>query len=164
MYTGIVASVVVGVIIAWSFIGRRNVPKYPPLKISDEDPLMIEARQKAKSTTKNFLELIAGEYSEAQIKVPFITSSGMTEHLWAEVLKHEGDILSVRYYTPPVTHTGKLERLHSHNISEISDWVVILKNGMIHGGLTQRVMFQRGKEQWGQLPPELLEQESKYVA
>lgn len=147
----------------WWFIGR-STPKFAPLNISDDDPLMIEALEKAKSTSGNFLDLLSEEYFEAQIKVPFLSSSGETEHLWAEVLKLEGSVLNVRYYTPPVTHTGKLDRLHNHDVSEIEDWVVILNSGKIHGGFTQRVMFQRAREQWGGLPKELAEQESQYVA
>ena len=147
----------------WWFIGR-NIPKYPALEINDDDPLMLESMEKAKSTTNQFLELLSDKYSEAQVKVPFTSSSDVIEHLWAEVLEVKKNVLSVRYYTPPVTHEGKLERIHEHNIAEIEDWVVILENGKIHGGFTQRVMFKRGREQWGELPPELSEQESRYVA
>ena len=106
----------------------------------------------------------SGEYEEAQVKVPFISSEGLVEHLWAEVLEVGEKTLSVRYYTPPVTHSGKLERLHEHNLNEIEDWVVINKHGEIHGGFTQRVMFEHARRQWGDLPPELAQQESKYVA
>ena len=147
----------------WWFIGR-NSPKFPPLEISDDDPLMLEALEKAKVTANKFLELLSGEYSEAQVKVPFTSSAGEIEHLWAEVLAVNESVLSVRYYTPPVTHTGKLDRLHEHEITEIEDWVVILQSGKIHGGFTQRVMFKRARELWGELPPELAEQESQYVA
>ena len=159
----IITGAVVLVVAWWWFIGR-NIPKYPPLEISDDDPLMLEAMKKAKTTTNQFLELLSGKYSEAQVKVRFTSSSGVIEHLWGEVVELKENVLSVRYYTPPVTHEGRLDRLHEHNITEIEDWVVILDNGKIHGGFTQRVMFKRGREQWGKLPPELAKQESRYVA
>lgn len=159
----LIGFVVVSIVAWWWFIGR-NKPKYPPLEIDDDDPLMLEAIQQANSTIPSFLELLSKKHSEAQVKVPFTSSSGVVEHLWAEVLGAEGSVLELRYYTPPVTHEGKLDRVHKHNISEIEDWVVILEDGKIHGGFTQRVMFERGKEQWGELPPELAEQESRYVA
>lgn len=164
MSIGLIISVLVVLVAAWWWIINRNKPKYPPLEISDDDPLMLEAMKKAKITTNQFLELLSGKYSEAQVKVPFISSSGVVEHLWAEVLEVKENVLSVRYYTPPVTHEGRLGRLHEHSIAEIEDWVVILDNGKIHGGFTQRVMFKRGRDQWGELPPELAKQESRYVA
>ena len=164
MSIGLIIAVLVVLAAAWWWFIGRNTPKYLPLEISDDDPLMLEAMEKAKSTTNQFLELLSGEYSEAQVKVPFTSSSDVVEHLWAEVIDAKKSVLSVRYYTPPVTHEGDLDRLHEHNISEIEDWVVILENGKIHGGFTQRVMFQRGREQWGELPPELAKQESQYVA
>ncbi len=164
MNIGIIISVIVVIVIAWWWFVGRNTPKYPPLVIDDDDPLMIEAMEKAKSTTDDFVKLLSGEYSEAQVKIPFTSSSGVIEHLWAEVLEHKSENLSVRYYTPPVSHEGKLARLHKHSMQEIEDWVVILTNGKIHGGFTQRVMLIRGRELWGELPSELAEQESRYVA
>lgn len=163
MSIGFIFVVFVALLAAWWWFIGRNKPKYPPLEIDDNDPLMLEAMEEAKSTIAKFLVLLSREYSEAQIKVPFTTSSGVVEHLWAEVLEVKENILSVRYYTPPMTHEGELARLHNHNISEIEDWVVILANGKIHGGFTQRVMFKRGREQWGDLPPELAAQESRYL-
>jgi uncharacterized protein YegJ (DUF2314 family) len=164
MSIGLVSIVLVIFAFSWWWFIGRNTPKYPPLDISDDDPLMQEAIENAKSTINQFIELLSGEYSEAQIKVPFTSSSGAIEHLWAEVLEIKEGVLRVRYYTPPVTHEGMLERLHEHNTTEIEDWIVILNSGEIHGGFTQRVMFKRGREQWGELPPELMKQESKYVA
>ena len=48
----------------------------------------------------------------ARVKVPFVTSSGETEFLWSELLAITDDDMEVRYITPPVTHTGRLERVH----------------------------------------------------
>lgn len=152
MNIGLVLAALVVLLAGWWWFIGRNKPKYPPLEIDDDDPLMLAAMEEAKSTIAKFLALLSSEHSEAQVKVPFTTSSGVVEHLWAEVLEVKDNVLSVRYYTPPVTHEGKLDRLHDHNISEIEDWVVILANGKIHGGFTQRVMFKRGREQWGELP------------
>ena len=163
MSIGIIIIVTIFLALVWWWFIGRNSPKYPPLEIDENDPLMIEAMTKAKSTANDFLKLLAGDFSEAQVKVPFTSSTGVVEHLWAEVLENENGRLSVRYLTPPVTHEVKLSRLHKHEISEIEDWVIILNDGKIHGGFTQRVMFRRGREQWGQLPLELAEQESKYV-
>ena len=163
MKIGLILGLLIVVLaVLWWFVGR-NTPNFPPLEISEDDPLMLEAMEKAKSTIGEFLELLNGEYSEAQVKVPFTSSSEVVEHLWAEVIEINDNVLSVLYYTPPVTHDGKLDRVHKHDIAEIEDWAVFMKNGKIHGGFTQRVMFKLGREQWGELPPELEHQESLYV-
>lgn len=145
----------------WWFIAR-NRPVLPPLAIDDNDPLMIEARQKAKDSIPQMLELFKDAKDCTNVKIPFVTSSGEMEHLWAELLSVEGSSMKVRYTTPPVTHTGKLERLHTHALSEIEDWVVTKDPNRYMGGYSMRVMFQRGRELWGDLPPDLKEEESKY--
>lgn len=165
MNIAITILIVVGLILLWWWFVGRNTPKYPPLDMKDDDPLMLEAIGKAKNSIGKFRELYkSGGFSDVQIKIPFLTNNDVTEHLWAEVLELNDDEVKVRYLTPPVTHTGKLERIHAHSIQEIEDWVVFAKSGDIFGGYSQRVMFVRGREQWGSLPPELEAQESKYVA
>jgi uncharacterized protein YegJ (DUF2314 family) len=147
----------------WWFVGR-NAPKYPPLNIADDDPAMLAAYVKARASLARFRELFGGGMKECQVKVPFVTNSGEREHLWGEVLKLGDTSITVRYLTPPVSHSGKLERVHEHSISDVEDWVAITQTGEIHGGYTQRVMFERARELWGVLPRELDEQASKYVA
>jgi uncharacterized protein YegJ (DUF2314 family) len=134
----------------------------PPLSIEPDDPLMVEARRKAVDSILRFRELQARPNRGARVKVPFVSSAGVTEFLWSEVLSVKGEQMEVRYLTPPVTHTGTLERLHTHPVGDLVDWQVELPSGKYAGGFTMRVMFIRGREQWRQLPPELLAEEGKY--
>ncbi len=147
---------------AWWWFIARNRPAFPPLAIDENDPLMVEARKKARETIPRLLELFSGAREHTRVKVAFKTSSGVTEHLWADLLEVEGGNMRVRYLTPPVTHTGRLERLHTHPIADIEDWVVTKDPARYIGGYTMRVMFQRGREQWGELPPALKAEEEKY--
>ncbi|MBM0103562.1 DUF2314 domain-containing protein [Steroidobacter sp. S1-65] len=148
---------------AWWWFIARNRPALPPLAIDDNDPLMIEAREKAKDSLPQMLELFKDAKGHTNVKVPFVTSSGETEHLWAELLSVEGPYVRVRYMTPPVTHTGELERLQTHALGDIEDWVVTKDPKRYLGGYSMRVMFRRGRELWGDLPPELKEEEAKYA-
>ena len=150
--------------IAWWWFVGRNTPKFPPLAIADDDPAMIAAIAKARASFDRFRELFASGLKDAQVKVPFVTSSGEREYLWGAVLGITADRISVRYLTPPVSHRGKLERVHEHAVSDVQDWAAISDNGEIRGGYTQRVMFERAREQWGTLPRELEKQASRYVA
>ena len=137
-------------------------PEMPPLSIAPDDPLMTDAMRKAADSIQRFRELQSRPNNGARVKVPFVTSSDTKEFLWAEVLSLNGDQMEVRYLTPPVTHTGRLERLHTHPVTDLVDWQVELPSGKYAGGFTMRVMFVRGREQWGQLPPELQAEETKY--
>ena len=47
-------------------------------------------------------------------------------------------------------------------VDDLTDWQVELPSGRYAGGFTMRVMFDRGREQWGSLPPELEAEEKKY--
>ncbi|WP_285609090.1 DUF2314 domain-containing protein [Geothrix edaphica] len=146
----------------WRFF-RISRPDLPPLFMEPDDPLMSEAMQKAVASIPQFLDLVDQPNNGVRVKVPFISSSGEKEFLWAEMLGLENSQMSVRYLTPPITHTGRLERIHTHSISELVDWQVESPSGSYTGGFTMRVMFVRGREQWGHLPPQLEIEEQKYV-
>jgi uncharacterized protein YegJ (DUF2314 family) len=152
---------VAGVFIWWRFFHIAR-PEFPPLSIAPDDPLMREAMAKAKDTIPRFRELAAQPNRGLRVKVPFVSSSGTTEYLWSEVLAFYDSQMDVRYLTPPVTHTGQLERLHTHPVSDLVDWQVDLESGKYAGGYTMRAMFVRGREQWGDLPPEILAEEKRY--
>ena len=156
----VVAAVLLGV--WWRFF-RVARPAFPPLVIDENDPLMKEAVQQAKRSIPEFRELYRQRPQQANVKVPLKTSSGVTEFLWAEVLALEGDTLKVRLLTPPVSHTGQLERLQTYNVQDLVDWSVEMDDSRKQGGYTMRVMFKRGREQWGDLPDELKNEERKYV-
>jgi uncharacterized protein YegJ (DUF2314 family) len=159
----IVAALVALRVFWWWFVGR-NVPKYPPLATDANDPALLIAQAEARRSIGRFRTLFDDKPNESQVKIPFATNGGQTEHLWAEVLSLSEASMTVRYLTPPVSHSGRLERVHDHQISDIEDWVVIDQQGHIHGGYTQRVMFDRVREERGGLPPELEKQASRYVA
>lgn len=159
----IIVVVAVAAFAVWWFFLRVARPKYPPLSIAEDDALMTEAKRKAKATIPRFRDLYAQPHQRANVKVPFVSSAGTTEFLWAKVLALQDSEMEVRYTTPPVTHTGRLERVHKHPVSDIVDWMIQLPSGMYAGGYTMRVMFARGREQWGSLPPEIEAEEKKYV-
>ncbi len=138
------------------------VPDFPPLSIKEDDPLMAEAIQKAKASLGTFTALLGKPNHQGRVKVPFVSSTHQTEFLWAEVLEFKDSRMKVLYITPPVTHEGRLERVHEHPISDLVDWSVTLPSGNYAGGYSMRVMFVRGREQWGSLPPELESEEKKY--
>jgi len=161
-----IALIIIGVVVVLGFLWFRfssPTPDFPPLAIDDDDPEMKEARARAQATLQEFVALYRQHPEGAMIKWPFVTSAGKTEYLGAEVLSMEGESLKMRLSTPPVTHTGQLERLHTIPIKEIVDWVIVTPGDKRKGGFSMRVMFKVAKKQWGELPPQLKEEEAKYV-
>jgi uncharacterized protein YegJ (DUF2314 family) len=148
--------------VAWWWFIARNRPEFPPLAIDDNDSLMVEARREARESIPLLRELFPSSKEFARVKVPFVTNANEREFLWAELLSLDESNMQVRYITPPVTHTGKLERVHVHPVSDLADWLIAKEPGPYVGGYTMRVMFKRAREQWGDLPPELKAEEAKY--
>jgi uncharacterized protein YegJ (DUF2314 family) len=157
----VVGTVAVVTLAGWLY-WRVPRPKYPPLALEPDDPMLVDAVNQAKATLATFRDMVAAPHREAQVKVPFVTSSGTAEFLWAEVLTLRDADVDVRLLTPPVTHTGKVERLQTFPVDQLQDWMVILPDGKYVGGYSMRVLFKRGRELWGSLPPELEAEERKY--
>jgi uncharacterized protein YegJ (DUF2314 family) len=153
---------VIGLIVAWLQM-RSSSPAVPPLEIDQDDPEMVAARQHAKETIADFLSLYRQFPKGAAVKIPFVSSSGVTEFLFAEVDGVREEKLEVRLMTPPVTHTGRLDRFWTVPTTDIVDWVITMPDGKKNGGFTMRVMFKKGREKWGDLPKKLKEEELKYV-
>src|SRR5258708_3831945 len=109
-------------IFIWFRFFYSPLPQMPPLAIAPADPLMAEAIQKATATIPVFLALHAQPNKGAEVKIPLVTITDVKEYLWAEALSVNGDKLNLRYLTPPISHTGTLERLHTHPVSDLVDW------------------------------------------
>jgi uncharacterized protein YegJ (DUF2314 family) len=65
--------------------------------------------------------------------------------------------------TWPVTHSGHLDRRYVCTTDDIEDWQVMDADDRIHGGFTQRAMFQIARRDGVKLPRKLREAERLYV-
>ena len=148
----------------WLFARWRSPrPEFQPLNTSPDDPLMAEALANAKGSLGEFRRLLKEARQDALIKIRFVSSSNQVEHLWAEVLEVLGENeLGVRLITPPVTHSGQLDRLWRCSFEDIEDWQVRDSHGRVHGGFSQRAMFAIARREGVKLPNKLLEQEKEY--
>jgi len=160
--------IAVGVLCAvgvWLFLRWKSPrPEFPPLQTSPDDPLMVDALAKAKASVSRFLELARAPQQHALVKLYFVSNSNQVEHLWAEVLEIVSESeLRVRLVTPPVTHSGHLERLYQCSTEDIEDWQVRDSQGKIHGGFSQRAMFAIARRDGVKLPKKLLQHEAEYA-
>jgi uncharacterized protein YegJ (DUF2314 family) len=163
MNPGIIVAVTLGVA-AWLYLRWKSPsPDFPALKTSPDDPLMVEALTKAKSSLAEFLVLARAPHANALVQLYFVSSSEQVEHLWADVLAVISDEeLDVRLVTPPVTHSGPLERRYNCKLSDVEDWQVRDTSARVHGGFSQRAMFAIARRDGVKLPPRLLAIESEY--
>lgn len=142
---------------------RSPRPEFPPLPTSPDDPLLKEALARAKASLSEFMSLVRGPKESALVKLYFVSNSNQVEHLWAEVLEVIDDRqLGVRLVTPPVTHSGHLDRLYRCNLDDIEDWQVRDVGGKVHGGFSQRAMFAVARRDGVKLPKKLLQLEKEY--
>ena len=119
--------------------------------------------EKAKSTLPEFRDLFERWPEDAFVKLYFESNTGTVEHLGAHVETIDGDQLGVLLVTPPVTHRGHLDRRYVCTVADLEDWQVTDPQGNIHGGFTQRAMFEIARRQGIELPNELREMELRYV-
>ena len=142
---------------------RSPRPDFSPLPTSPDDPLLLDALSKAKASLSDFKRLLREPREHALVKIRFVSSSNQVEHLWAEVLEVLSETeLGVRLVTPPVTHSGQLDRLWRCTFDDVEDWQVRDTAGRVHGGFSQRAMFAIARRDGVKLPRKLAEQEKEY--
>ncbi len=131
--------------------------------ISDSDPLMLKATEKARQALPTLRQLFRELPRNTMVKFAFETGSGQTEHLWGDLLELTDQTFKVRVKTPLVTHNGKVERVQQHLVGEIEDWQVEQLDGHIRGGYGFQVFFHRMKEQLGRLPKDIARHQGRFL-
>lgn len=163
MNPGVWILLAVGIFVLIVLRWRSPRPDFPPLPTAPDDPLLLEALSKARASLDDFKRLLREPKDHALVKIRFVSSSNQVEHLWAEVLEVISDTeLGVRLVTPPVTHSGQLDRLWRCTFDDVEDWQVRDASGRVHGGFSQRAMFAIARRDGVKLPRKLLEQEQEY--
>lgn len=143
---------------------RHPTPEYPPMATNADDPLMLDAKERATAGLGRFRAMLRAPHRNALVKLRFVSSSQHVEYLWAEVLEVLGpDELGIRLVTPPVTHCGRLKRLYRCRFDELVDWQVCDCAGGLHGGYTERALFAVARRDGVRLPGRLLQRERAYV-
>lgn len=153
-----------GLFALWIFVRwRYPKPHFMPLETKADDPLLVEAMTKARASLEEFRDRLSRARHSALVKLRFVSSTNQVEHLWAEVVEVlSPNELGVRLVTPPVTHSGELDRLHRCNFEDIEDWQIRDEQGKVYGGFTQRAMFAIARRDGVKLPKQLTQQEHEY--
>ena len=126
------------------------------MPVSDDDPIMQKAREKALQTLPEFLtNLFPKHPQDSMVKFRFQTSFGEVENLWADLLEISGDRLKVYVRTLPMRHDRPLDRHQRIALADVVDWQVEYQDGTTRGGYTNRALFTIYEREEGQLHPNL---------
>lgn len=158
-------ALLVGTLVVHELWQRLVPPPYLYLgavAVADDDPLMLEARQKARVTLSRFLdELLPAHPQDSMVKFALETSDGSVENVWADVVAVSGERLSVLVRTLPSAGSG--EPLTSEiGRGEILDWMVELPDGTLRGGFTNRALFAIYAREVGRTHPDAEEQLARF--
>jgi len=127
-----------------------------------DDPLILEALQRAKNEWPRFLELFKERPEHCVIKFRLETSHGI-ENVWGGVRALEGDVVRLHLQTPP---HGEVEIPDPSNMSvplaDVIDWQVMLDDESLIGGYTQLATFRILQRDHGELPPRYAGQLERY--
>jgi len=156
-----------GVALVAIFLVRRMLvsarSSFDMLAVRDDDPVMQEAKAKARASLPVFFNLLPKHREDAAVKFAFSTDAGETEHLWAQVLEADGGPLRVRVVTPPASHEGPFEAERTIERKDVEDWQIEMRDGTIRGGHTMYALFEIYRRDVGELPKDIAPHEERYV-
>lgn len=136
---------VVLIVLLFNFIRNKifNKKYLDPVWVNDSDPEMSKAMEDAKNNINEFLDIFNEKGEDPQVKIPFTTSSGTREYLWAQLLEMNDGVLKVFLLTPPVTHDGQIDRNQTYKLEDVVDWCILpLGHKNRKGAYTMRAMFK----------------------
>ena len=130
--------------------------------VDPQDPLMIAARKKAISELPQFVRLFEERPSDSMVKFAFETDQGQTEFLWGDLLELSEADAKVFLRTPPIAHSGSLEREMTIPCEAIVDWQVEFPDGTLRGGYSNLALFKIYEREEGMMHPAFLEQVARF--
>lgn len=100
------------------------------VEVSDEDPAMQKAMERARAGLDDFLRKAGSpppDTDQYSVKVR-VSEGDSQEYLWVSNLKAQGDLWSGRIDNMPVMRSVKKGQAYSFAKTEIVDWTYIDKN------------------------------------
>jgi uncharacterized protein YegJ (DUF2314 family) len=130
--------------------------------VSPDDPLMVEAVQKARSSLDRMRTLYPEHCTDTVVRFPLRTKSGRIEQVWGDLLELGNDTAKVYLRTPPVEDAELSDRTIEVALADISDWQIEMRDGSLRGGFTNRAMFRIFEREEGAPHPAAKEQLARF--
>ena len=149
--------VVLGSIAAlgWWLTSTAPPPRPRPVRIHAADPLLDEARARARSTFERFRRLAARHPGRAMVKVRIDRADGAYRGQWADVVHVGDDVVKAVLRGPgrPVTVSR----------GELEDWQVEVEGGRWHGGWSVVASWRIRLRETGTLPDEARQHQHRFL-
>jgi uncharacterized protein YegJ (DUF2314 family) len=129
---------------------------------SPDDPLMVEAVQKARSSLDRMRTLYPEHCTDTVVRFPLRTKSGRIEQVWGDLLELGSDTAKVYLRTLPVEEAELPDRTIDVALADISDWQIEMPDGSLRGGFTNRAMFRIFEREEGAPHPAAKEQLARF--
>lgn len=140
----------------WEALFRDPFLYLGAMPIDVNDPLMLQAVEKAKTTFAKFLEVYPDHKDDSTVRFRFETDTGTVENLWGDLLDINDESATVFLRTPPVDHNGELDRTMTVTHDQINDWQVEFRDGTLRGGYTNVAMLKIYERERGPLHSQVL--------
>lgn len=118
----------------------------PIIQVADDDPLMVQAVERAHKEWPRFLAAFEAKQGENfSVKAP-VTAGGNTEYIWIEVTTIEGDRIYGKLGNDPA-NLGKLKLGSKVSLpkKQINDWAYLDGKGDLVGGFTIEAIKKAAK-------------------
>jgi len=158
-------AILLGVVVVHQFWERLVFRPYDYLgamPVAEDDPIMQQAVQRTRDTLGEFRKLYPAHRDDSMVKFRFKTDGGTTENLWGDLLEFEEARAKVYVRTPPIQHSGALDRTMEINVDDIVDWQIELRDGNLRGGFTNQALFKIFERQEGYMHPKFKEHMSRF--
>lgn len=131
----------------------------PPFHVDPDDPDMLAAIEQARASLADFDARWPGGGGEAFLKYEVVIEENH-EHLWGRVAATERSGYRLERVSEPVS--GEAAEAVVVARDAVEDWQILHPDGSIEGGFTQRVLFEKARAAWGELPRALAAEEKRY--
>ena len=134
------------------------------MPVSNDDPLMAEARRLAAESMPTLHALFPEHRHDTTVRFALAVKSGKREKVWGDLLELTDTTAKVYLRTPPVEEADIPDRNMTIPVADIDDWQIEFADGTLRGGFTIQAMFRIFERQEGYLHPAFHEQQHRFRA
>jgi hypothetical protein len=131
--------------------------------VAPEDPLMVEAMEKARAAVGEMRKLFAEPGREVMVKYPLDTTANDIEHVWGVLTAITDTEMTVTLVTPPMGGKPKAPPPYTLPLSILEDWHVMLPDQRIRGGFTTQAQIKVTRQAGKEVPAQIAEMESRFI-
>ncbi len=130
--------------------------------LDPEDPLLLEARARARQSVERMLALHSRHRDKVLVKLAFKTDNGEVERVWAELGGVQGNQLRVRLVSRPLAQDGPVPDELRVPMEEIDDWV-LQEDAGVHGAWSVQAELAIAQRSRRPVPAHVAEMRGRFL-